>query len=105
MRKRAHVDAADVAGISRLAIEGTAGITDIVEEVHSAVLGNILPGALTRRNAIRPTGRPGGYSKPPASGCQTGTHRHRDGHFVLIAWYRESWNINCRTWSPISCQP
>jgi hypothetical protein len=44
MRKRVHVDAADVAGISRLAIEGTSGITDIVEEIHSAVLKNILPG-------------------------------------------------------------
>jgi hypothetical protein len=45
MRKRVHLDGADVAGISRLAIEGTAGITDIVEEVHSAVLETILPGA------------------------------------------------------------
>jgi len=44
MRKRVHLDGADVAGISRLGNEGTAGITDIVEEVHSAVLENILPG-------------------------------------------------------------
>jgi hypothetical protein len=44
MRKRVHVDGADVAGISRLAIEGTAGITDIVEEIHSTVLENVLPG-------------------------------------------------------------
>jgi len=44
VRKQVHVDGADVAGISRLAIEGTAGITDIVKEVHSAVLENILPG-------------------------------------------------------------
>jgi hypothetical protein len=49
MRKRAHVDAADVAGISRLGVEGTAGITDIVEEVHSAVLENVLPGTPSNR--------------------------------------------------------
>src|SRR5579871_5932510 len=42
MRKRVHLDGADVAGISRLAIEGTLGITDIVEEIHKAVLANIL---------------------------------------------------------------
>ena len=44
MRKPVHFDAADVAGISRLAIEGTSGITDIVEDIHNAVLENILPG-------------------------------------------------------------
>jgi hypothetical protein len=44
MRKRLHVHGADVAGISRLAAEGTAGIIDIVEAMHSAVLANILPG-------------------------------------------------------------
>ncbi len=44
MRKPVHVDGADLAGITRLAIEGTAGITDVVEAIHGAVLENILPG-------------------------------------------------------------
>ncbi len=57
MRKRVHVDGADVAGISRLAIEGTSGITDIVEEVHRAVLENILPGTPIHSALVESTAR------------------------------------------------
>ncbi len=39
-----HVKPADVLGTSRLAVEATSGVIEIVEAVHKAVLGNILPG-------------------------------------------------------------
>jgi hypothetical protein len=55
MRKPVRLDAADVAGISRLGIEGTSGITDIVEEVHRAVLDNILPGTPVQSALVEST--------------------------------------------------
>jgi hypothetical protein len=55
MRKPVHLDGADVAGISRLAIEGTSGATDIVQQVHSAVLANILPGTPIQSALVQST--------------------------------------------------
>jgi len=55
MRKRAHVHGADLVGIRRLAIEGTSGVTEIVEAVHSAVLENILPGTPIQSAVARST--------------------------------------------------
>ncbi len=44
MPKAVHLKGDDVVGTSRLAIDATSGVVDIVAALHSAVLDNILPG-------------------------------------------------------------
>lgn len=48
MRKTVHVKSEDVLGTSRLAVDATSGIVDIVAAVHSAVLKNALPSTPAR---------------------------------------------------------
>lgn len=43
MRKPVHIQSADVLGTSRLAVEATAGIIDIVAAIHGAILKNAVP--------------------------------------------------------------
>jgi len=42
--KPVHIHGADLLGGSRLSLEATSGVIDIVEAIHHAILGNILPG-------------------------------------------------------------
>jgi PGAP1-like protein len=55
MRKPVHIKGADVLGTSRLAIDATSGVVEIVEAVHSAVLDNIFPGTPVQSGVLAST--------------------------------------------------
>lgn len=44
MSRPTRLDPADVLGFSRLAVEATSGMAGVVEAMHAAIAGNILPG-------------------------------------------------------------
>lgn len=55
MRKRVFIDGADVLGASQLTVEGTSGVIDIVEAIHSAVLNTILPDTRAQSGLVEST--------------------------------------------------
>jgi hypothetical protein len=44
MSNPTRLNPADLLGFGRLAVEGTSGMVDVVESMHRAIAGNILPG-------------------------------------------------------------
>ncbi len=46
---------ADLLGLGRLAVEGTSGMVDVVESMHRAIAGNILPGTPSHALIARTT--------------------------------------------------
>jgi hypothetical protein len=55
MGKPGHANGEDVLGASRLTVEATAGVIDIVEAMHQAIVDNILPGTRAQSDLVKST--------------------------------------------------